>query len=82
MWPGICSINLKYLFKEIILDGPFGKTNYYAKHIKFEERCNPHVHSFKWIFNAPNIQNEEASIELVEKTMNGQLPDHLNNPEF
>ena len=27
-----------------------------------------------WIFNAPNIENDAAYIELVEKTINSQYP--------
>ena len=57
-------------FKEITLDGPLGKTKYYAIHIKFQERCILHVHSFIWIFHAPNIENEAAYIEIIKKTKN------------
>ena len=64
-------------FKEIILDGPLGKTKYHAISIEFQERGSPHVHAFIWIFSAPNIQNETAYIEFIEKTINAQLPDHL-----
>ena len=31
--------------------------------------------------NAPNVENEAAYIELIEKTINVQLPKHLNDPE-
>ena len=41
-----------------------------------------HVHSFIWIFNAPNIQTETAYIEFIEKVINAQLPDHLEDPEL
>ena len=73
---------VKVFFKEIILDGPLGKTKYYATRIEFRERSNPHASSFLWIFNAPNIQNENANIEFIEKTINAQFPDHLNNTEL
>ena len=33
-------------------------------------------------FNAPNIQNEADYIEFIEKIINAQLPDHLNDPEL
>ena len=56
--------------KEIILDGPLGKTKYYAIRIEFQESDIPHVHSFICIFNGPNIENETAYIELIEKTIN------------
>ena len=70
----------KEFFKEIILDGPLGKTKYYAVRIEFQKKVIPHVYSFVWIFNAPNI--EAAHIGFIEKTINAQLPDHLNNPEL
>ena len=69
-------------FKEIILDGLLGKTKYYAIRIEFQERGSPHVHSFITIFNASNIENEAAYIELIEKTINAQLSGHLSNPEL
>ena len=73
---------VEVFFKEIILDGPFRKTKYYAIRIEFQESGSPHVHSFIWIFNAPNIENEATYIEVIEKTINAQLPDHLNEPEL
>ena len=69
-------------FKKTILDGPLRKTKYYAIRIEFQEIGSPHVHSFIWIFNAPNIQNETVYIEFIEKTINAQLPDHLKGPEL
>ena len=33
-------------------------------------------------FSAPNIENIAAYIEIIEKTINAQLPDHLNDPEL
>ena len=60
----------------MILDGPLGKTKYYAICIEFQERGSPYVHPFIWIFNAPNIENEAAYIELIEKKINGQLNAH------
>ena len=35
------------------------------------------------ILNAPNAQNEVASIDFfLKKTINVQLPDNLNHPEL
>ena len=48
-------------FKEIILDGYNFKKGF---------------HSFKWDFNAPDIENEVVCIEFIEK-----FPDHLNDRE-
>ena len=71
---------VEVFFKKIILDCPLGKTKYYAMRIEFKGRGSSKVHSFIWIFNAPNIQNETAYIEFIEKTINAQLPDHLKEP--
>ena len=73
---------VEVFFKEIILDGPLEKTRYYAIRIEFQERDSPHVHSFIWIFNALNIENEAAYIDFIEKTINAQLSDHFNGPKL
>ena len=69
-------------FKEIILDGPLGKTKYFAIRTEFQERGSPRIYSITWISNAPNIENEAAYIEFIEKTINAQLLDNLNDPEL
>ena len=53
-------LGTEVLFIKIILHGHFGKIKYYAIRIEFPERSSPHIHSFIWIFNAPNIENEAA----------------------
>ena len=45
-------------FKTIVLDGPLGKTTYYAIRIEFQVRGSPHIHSFLWILNAPTLTPE------------------------
>ena len=43
----------------------------------------PHTSSrLYWFFNLPSIQNEAAFTEFIEKTINAQLPDHLNDQEL
>ena len=37
---------VQVFLKEIVLDGPLGKTKYSALRIEFQERGNPHVHVF------------------------------------
>ena len=49
---------VQVFFMEIVLDGPLGKTKYYALHIELQERGSPHVHAFVWILDAPKISNE------------------------
>ena len=45
---------------------------YYAMRIEIQVKGCPRVHSFIWIFNATNIQNEAANIEFIEKAINAQ----------
>ena len=71
---------VEVFFKEIIIDSPLGITKYYAIRIELQERGSTHVHSFTWIFNAPNIQNEAAYISFIEQKINSQYPDPLNDP--
>ena len=71
---------VEVFFKEIITDSPLGITKYYAIRIELQERRSTHVHSFTWIFNAPNIQNEAAYISFIEQKINSQYPDPLNDP--
>ena len=73
---------VEVFFKDIILDGTLGKTKYYAIRIEFQERGNPHVHSFIWILDPPNIQDEVAYISFIERTINAQLPDPQNDSEL
>ena len=71
---------VEVFFKEFILDGPLAKTKHCAMWIEFQEKDKAHVHSFIWIFIAPNIKNEVTFIEFTEKTIFAQLLDHLNDP--
>ena len=64
------------------LEEPRNQTKYYAIRIEFQERGISSVHSFIWINNVANIENEAAYIEFIEKTINAQLPNHLNDPEL
>ena len=81
MWQDILS-KVGVFFKEIILDGPLRKSKCYVIHIEFQKTGSPHIHSLIWIFNATNIETEAAYIEFIEKTINAQLPDYLNDPKF
>ena len=46
---------VEMFFKIIVLDGPLGKTQYYAIRVEFQVRGSPHIHSFIWILNAPKL---------------------------
>ena len=73
---------LQVFFKELILDGPLGKTKYYAVHIEFQERESSHVHDFIWILDATKIENEFAYLAFVENSISVSLPDPQNEPEM
>ena len=49
---------IEIFFKVIVLDGPLGKTSYYAIRVEFQVRGSPHIHSFMWIINAPKLSKE------------------------
>ena len=49
---------VEIFFKVIVLDGPLGKTSYYAIRVEFQVRGSPHIHSFMWIINAPKLSKE------------------------
>ena len=58
------------------------KNKYYALRIEFQKCGSPHVHSFIWIFNAPNIRDEKNFIEFTENTLNAQLSEPENEPDL
>ena len=47
---------VELFFKTIILDGPLGKTNYYAICVEFQVPGSPYVHSFIWTFKCTQIK--------------------------
>ena len=59
-----------------------GKIKYYRAQIEFQERGRPYIHWFLWIFNSPNIESEAAYIDFIEKIINAQFPDHLNDSDL
>lgn len=59
------------IFPNEIIVVLFGKNNFFAIRIEFQERSIQHVDPFTWIFNTPNSQIEDYFIELIEKTRNG-----------
>lgn len=69
-------------FKEIILDGPLGKTKYYAIRVEFQVRGSPHIHSFVWIDDAPLLtrNNKAEYINFVDSIIHAYLPDCREAP--
>ena len=53
---------VEVLFKEIVLDGPLGRTEYYVIRVEFQIRGSPHIHLLLWIVDAPVLTEE--TIEL------------------
>ena len=75
---------VEVFFKEIIIDGPLGKTKYYAIHVEFQVRGLPHVHCFLWMLNAPVLisDNKEEYVAFVDQIVHAFLPDRDENPEL
>ena len=44
--------------KEIVLNGPLGKTRYHAIRVKFQARGSPQIHPFIWVLSAPKLSIE------------------------
>ena len=58
------------------------KTKDYSICIQFQERGNLHVRLFVLIFKTPCTEHEAVYADFIDKTLNSQLLDHLNNPEL
>lgn len=71
-------------FKDIIIDGPLGKVQYYAIRVEFQVRGSPHIHSLLWVVNAPvlNSQNKEEYITFIDNVIKCDMPDINNDPEL
>ena len=73
---------VEMFFKIIVLDGPLGKTQYYAIRVEFQVRGIPHIYSFIWILNAPKLTkvNIDDYIKWVDSVIRSDLPDPNNEP--
>ena len=62
-------------FKVIVVDGPFGKTQYYANRVQFRVRGSPHIHSFIWILNGPKLTkfNEDEYTKWFDSIVRSDL---------
>ena len=58
---------VEVFFKEIVVDGPMGKTKYYAIGLEFQVRGSPHVHSLLWVTNAPVLKTRKSMWLLLIK---------------
>ncbi|XP_066928764.1 uncharacterized protein [Clytia hemisphaerica] len=75
---------VEVFFKTIVLDGPLGKTTYYAIRVEFQVRGSPHIHSFLWILNAPKLTLETKTeyIEFIDKIIKVYLPSKEEDPDL
>ena len=73
---------VEMFFKIIVLDGPLGKTQYYAIRVEFQVRGSPHIHSFIWVLNAPKLErvNIDDYRKWVDSVIRSDLPDPNNEP--
>ena len=75
---------VEMFFKIIVLDGPLGKTQYYAIRVEFQVRGSPHIHSFIWILNAPKLTkvNIDDYRKCVDKVIRSDAPNQNNEPSL
>ena len=66
----------------IVLDGPFGKTQYYAIRVEFQVRGSPHIHSFIWILKAAGLRkvNIDDYRKWADSVIRSDLLDPNNKP--
>ena len=69
---------VEVLFREIILlsTGLLGKVKYYTICIEFQLRGCPHIHSFLWILNPVQLNEDtvEYYIEFIDSILSANLP--------
>ena len=75
---------VEVLFKEIVLDGPLGRTEYYEIRVEFQIRGSPHIHLLLWIVDAPVLTEEtiELCAQWVDGIISAKLPDYNQDPEL
>ena len=69
---------------KIVIDGPLGKTKYYAIRVEFPICDSPHIYSFLWIDNEPTltIDNKKEYIASVDNVIHAVLPHETEKPEL
>ena len=75
---------VEIFFKEIVIDGPIGKTKYYAIRTEFQVRGSPHIHCFLWIWNSPVLSENTVDdyVAFVDKIVHASLPNKNENPDL
>ena len=66
------------------MNGPLGKSKYYAIRVEFQVRGSPHIHSFIWILNAPklNIESKQEYIQWVDSIIHADMPDPVKEKQL
>ena len=74
---------VEVFFKEIVLNGPLGKSKYYAIRVEFQVRGSPHIHSFIWILIAPKL-NKESKEEYIQwvDSIRADIPDPIKEKQL
>ena len=75
---------IEIFFKVIVLDGPLGKTSYYAIRVEFQVRVSLHIHSFIWILNAPKLSKEtkDEYIQWVDSIIRTDTPNSVSEKKL
>ncbi|XP_057310266.1 uncharacterized protein LOC130648243 [Hydractinia symbiolongicarpus] len=75
---------VEVFFKEIIINGPLGKVEYYAIRFEFQFRGSPHIHSFLWVVGAPKLfkENKQEYIDFVDAIIKADIPTMEENTEL
>ena len=71
-------------FRQIVIDGPLGKTKYYAIRVEFQVRGSPQIRCFICILNASvlNENNVNEYVSFVDEIVHPYLPNKNENPDL
>ena len=74
---------VEVFFKEIVVDGSFGKSKYYAIRVEFQVYGLPHLRWFLWVANVPVLtsKSKEEYVTFVDQIVHAFLPDR-DDPEI
>ena len=74
---------VEVFFKEII-DGPLGKTTYYAVRVEIKVRGSLPVQCFLWMLKTSvlNLDNKEEYVAFLDQVVHTFLPDRHENPKL
>ena len=70
-------------FKEIIVNGPFEKVEYYAIRVEFQVKGSPHIHSCLWVNGAPKLSSstKEEYICFIDQIVKANMHDPENDSD-